>query len=62
MATDQRTYPVVTETREQVAFRLMDRILDETYVEGQKRTRGEILEAYELALKAVSGPRTGTGS
>lgn len=54
----EATPPVQNETREQTAFRLMERVLRETWVEGTpKPTQKVILDTYTACLEAVNGKR-----
>jgi hypothetical protein len=49
------TPTVQNETAEQTAYRLMERVLAETWTDGTKRTQKDILEAYAAALEVVKG-------
>jgi hypothetical protein len=49
--------PVEDETAEQTALRLLVLVLNETYVEGTKKTQKDVLDAYATCLEAVKGQR-----
>ncbi len=51
------TAPVQNETAEQTAYRLMERVLSETWADGTKRTQKDVFDAYAAALEAVKGKR-----
>lgn len=52
------TPTVQNETAEQTAYRLMERILTETWMDGMKRSQKDILDAYAAALEVVKGKPT----
>lgn len=51
------TPPVEHETMEQTAFRLMERVLNETWTEGRARSQEDVLDTYAACLEAVRGKR-----